>query len=557
MSSNDNIINKLLDSAEGNIKNIHDTAISQLKTKYQNLKTDNKEKIESNLSNIINYHNNLLELLRRKYSPKSKEESKKLPFTFATLTPAQKKQLQAPPLKFADLSKEEKKDLQAPPLKFADLTKEEKKALRAPPLKFSDLTKEEKKALMGPPGEPLNGLMIDTDNVRVRTKNLNPMIEKTKDGLNLYRGFDKKTDSQIILGKDLLLKNNNNNVFLANGDEVVIGNGKKLTLNGKLDKLKTTSIESDEIKLGDSKKIYLSSDSDNNYISSKDSVSELHATPKAGWKFIKNNKGRRTEVVNIKNNGDEVPETTFTSDVNVTGKTNVNDLSSSKYNLKDNSKLKKGKEMKGSMELKNGNLSLESSKGLEISDSENKVKFLGMTFDNNKGYLNILNSIFSMNDIFKVKTDSDVIHLQNKYDENIYDIPIVRDTKFKASDIKTSSVFPGAPMYNCLQGHTKSICSTSKKNGTREFVSLKLPVRKVIAHIDIYNRIDAFMDKIKDVEIVVTDNGSETFRMKLGSVSDYYHISVNAFGTLITLQQTVPNKEINLRNVRVFTRNII
>ena len=35
MSSNDKIINKLLDSAEGNIKNIHDTAISQLKTKYQ------------------------------------------------------------------------------------------------------------------------------------------------------------------------------------------------------------------------------------------------------------------------------------------------------------------------------------------------------------------------------------------------------------------------------------------------------------------------------------------------------------------------------------------
>jgi len=547
MSSNENIINKLLDSAEDNIKNIHDTAISQLKTKYQNIKTDNKEKIESNLSNIINYHNNLLELLRRKYSPKEskKGESKKLPFTFATLSPEQKKQLQAPPLKFADLTKEEKKALQAPPLKFSDLTKEQKKAISGPP------------GPPGPPGEPLNGLMIDTDNVRVRTKNLNPMIEKTKDGLNIYRGFDKVTDSQIILGKDLLLKNNNNNVFLANGDEVVIGNGKKLTLNGKLDKLKTISIESDEIKLGDSKKIYLSNDPDNNYISSKDSVSELHATPKAGWKFIKNNKGRRTEVVNIKNNGDEVPETTFSSDVNITGKTNVNDLSSSKYNLKDTTKLKKGKEMKGSMELKNGNLSLESSKGLELSDAENKVKFLGMTFDNNKGYLSILNSMFSMNDLFKIKTEPNVIHLQNKYDENIYDIPIVRDTKFKASDIKTSSVFPGAPMFNCLQGHTRSICSTSKKNGTREYVSLKLPVRKVIAHIDIYNRIDAFMDKIKDVEIIVTDNGSETFRMKLGSVSDYYHVSVNAFGTLITLQQTVPNKEINLRNIRVFTRNII
>jgi hypothetical protein len=181
-----------------------------------------------------------------------------------------------------------------------------------------------------------------------------------------------------------------------------------------------------------------------------------------------------------------------------------------------------------------------------------------MTFDNNKGLFSILNSVFNMNNIFKVKTEPDGIHLQNKYDENIFEIPIVRDTKFKASDVSVSSTYPGAPMYNCVQGHTRSICSTNKKNGVREFVTLKLPARKIIARIDIYNRVDAFMEKIKNAEVFVTDkDGNETFRTQLTSISDYYNIPVNSFGTTITIQQTVPNKEINLRNIRVFTRNLM
>jgi len=163
-----------------------------------------------------------------------------------------------------------------------------------------------------------------------------------------------------------------------------------------------------------------------------------------------------------------------------------------------------------------------------------------------------------MNNIFKIKTESDVIHLQNKYDENIFEVPIVRDTKFKASDVSVSSTYPGAPMYNCVQGHTRSICSTNKKNGVREFVTLKLPARKIISRIDIYNRVDAFMEKIKNAEVFVTDkDGNETFRTQLTSISDYYSIPVNSFGTTITIKQTVPNKEINLRNIRVFTRNLM
>ena len=137
----------------------------------------------------------------------------------------------------------------------------------------------------------------------------------------------------------------------------------------------------------------------------------------------------------------------------------MDDISSNKYNLKDSkrNKLSKGKEMKGSLALNDGKVSLEGSKGFEVSDADSKVQFLGMTFDNNKGLFSILNSVFNMNNIFKIKTESDVIHLQNKYDENIFEIPIVRDTKFKASDVSVSSTYPGAPMYNCVQGHTLSL----------------------------------------------------------------------------------------------------
>jgi len=72
MSDSDQIINKLLDSAEKNVKNIHDDAISKIKDKYKNLKDENKSNLQSKLNNIINYHETLLSELRKKYSPKKK-----------------------------------------------------------------------------------------------------------------------------------------------------------------------------------------------------------------------------------------------------------------------------------------------------------------------------------------------------------------------------------------------------------------------------------------------------------------------------------------------------
>jgi len=561
MSDTEDIINKLLDSAENNVKNIHDDAILKIKNKYKNLKDENKSNLQSKLNNIINYHETLLAELRKKYSPKKKPVVPITPIAAVAKVEKETKRI----TESVTALEKEVKSIPSTVTKLANQLKELKELKEAKniPLTFTKLTKEEKKALtgpQGPPGEPLDGLMIDTDRVRVRTKALNPLIVKKDDTLTILRGVDPKTDSQIILGQDLALKNNGNNVFLANGSEVMIGNGKKLKLDGQIDKIKATRIDADEIQLGDSKKLFLTASGDNNYISSKDNSPEFHAAPNNGWKFIKNNKGRRTEVISIKNNGDGVPETNISSDVNINGRVNIEDISSNKYNLKDSkrNKLSKGKEMKGSISLNDGKVSLEGSKGLEVSDVDSKVQFLGMTFDNNKGLFSILNSVFNMNNIFKIKTEPDVIHLQNKYDENIFEIPIVRDTKFKASDISVSSTYPGAPMYNCVQGHTRSICSTNKKNGVREFVTLKLPARKIIAHIDIYNRVDAFMEKIKNAEVYVTDkDGNETFRTQLTSISDYYHIPVNSFGTTITIQQTSPNKEINLRNIRVFTRNLM
>jgi len=572
MSDSEGIINKLLDSAEKNVKNIHDDAISKIKDKYKNLKDENKSNLQSKLNNIINYHESLLAELRKKYSPKKKPVVPVVPITpLAAVTKAAVAKVEKETKKIAENVTEltkQIKEVKSIPSTVTKLANELKKIkeMKAIPLTFAKLTKEEKKAITGPagpPGEPLDGLMIDTDRVRVRTRALNPLIVKKDDTLSILRGVDPKTDSQIILGQDLALKNNGNNVFLANGNEVMIGNGKKLKLNGQIDKIKATRIDADEIQLGDSKKLFLTASGDNNYISSKDNSPEFHAAPNNGWKFIKNNKGRRTDVISIKNNGDGVPETNISSDVNINGRVNMDDISSNKYYLKDylgnkRSKLSKGKEMKGSISLNDGKISLEGSKGLEVSDADSKVQFLGMTFDNNKGLFSILNSVFNMNNIFKIKTEPDVIHLQNKYDENIFEIPIIRDTKFKASDVSVSSTYPGAPMYNCVQGHTRSICSTNKKNGVREFVTLKLPARKIIARIDIYNRVDAFMEKIKNAEVFVTDkDGNETFRTQLTSISDYYNIPVNSFGTTITIQQTVPNKEINLRNIRVFTRNLM
>ena len=49
----------------------------------------------------------------------------------------------------------------------------------------------------------------------------------------------------------------------------------------------------------------------------------------------------------------------------------------------------------------------------------------------------------------------------------------------------------------------------------------------------------------------------ETFRTKIKTISDLYNIHVNAYGTAVTIQHNIPNTQINIRNIRIFTRNEI
>ena len=66
------------------------------------------------------------------------------------------------------------------------------------------------------------------------------------------------------------------------------------------------------------------------------------------------------------------------------------------------------------------------------------------------------------------------------------------------------------------------------------------------------------MDKIQDVEIFVTDiNNIETFRTKITSIQDFYIIPVNAYGTSVTMQHSKPNTVINIRGIRIYSRNVI
>jgi hypothetical protein len=224
-----------------------------------------------------------------------------------------------------------------------------------------------------------------------------------------------------------------------------------------------------------------------------------------------------------------------------------------KYNITD-------KISKSTLSMDNGIVKLESPKGLTISDYDTKYKFLDLSYNGKekKGIFDLQNSSFSMNQTFQVKTENNMIHLQNSYDENILDIPISRELKLKPSDITTSSTIPGASYVNCVRGHLRSVCSTNKKNGTKEFVTLTLPLRKIISNIKIYNRIDDSMSKMKGVEVGVYDiDGNETFKTVLDSISDFYNLNVNAFGKTITLRHTIPNTEIGVRNIRIFIRNLI
>ena len=164
-----------------------------------------------------------------------------------------------------------------------------------------------------------------------------------------------------------------------------------------------------------------------------------------------------------------------------------------------------------------------------------------------------------MNVLLTISSEDDGLYLRNKYREKVLYLPTIKKVNLKASGVSASSTFPGQPMSNCISGNLKkTLCSTNKSNGKREFVKFKLPERKMIDNIKLYNRLDANMDKMQDVELFVTDiKNIETFRTKITSIQDYYIIPVNAYGTSITLQHSKPNKVINIRGIRIYSRNVI
>jgi hypothetical protein len=408
------------------------------------------------------------------------------------------------------------------------------------------------KGAKGEPGAARN-LNIDTDDIHIKSKNKGTLIERTYNGLGLYSGFNKNNDPQILLGKDFVIKNKGNTIFSSDGKEMKIGGNNEIIFEGKINKLKASNIIADQINLGDNKRIFLTSSNENNYISSSNNDTEFHAHPNQGWKFIKNNRGIRQDVINIRNNQNDKPRTTITSNVKIDGKLDIDNISSNKYILTD-------KNTKLDLTNKKGVLSIESPNGLEIVDSVNKYKFFDVKYNgkDKKSQINLTDSEISINDQFVIKTSNKMINIQNKFGENIIDIPISREAKLKAKNLRVSSTKIGNSMTRCIMGHTKSTCSTDKAFGRREFVAIKLPRRKIISHIVIYNVIDNNMSKLRGAEVLVTDeNGKDTFRTVLTSVSDHYNIPVNSYGNTVTIQQLVPNTEISIRNIKVFTRNVI
>jgi len=409
----------------------------------------------------------------------------------------------------------------------------------------------------GPMGRDsqISKLQIDSNEIRIRSKDQGTLIEKTIDGLGLYSGFDKVNDSQIQLGRDLILRNKNNNVFTADGKDVTIGSGKNIMLNGLIEKVRTSVVDADKIKLGDNKKLLLTDDNENNFLTSNKFTTELHAHPNYGWKFIKNTKGKRDVVMDINNNKEAKPEITMNADIKIKGKAQIDDLYITKYNFKDD------KNKDGAISFSDGKLLFSSPQGIAINDFITKNKFLDLTFDGKKkrGLVNFLNSDVSVNNLVTISSEDDGIYVHNKYKEKVQFIPNIRKIKLNASGIVASSIYPGQPMINCTTGDVKkTLCSTNKSNGKREFVKFKLPERKLIDNIKLYNRIDANMDKIQDVEIFVTDiNNIETFRTKITSIQDFYIIPINAYGTSVTMQHSKPNTVINIRGIRIYSRNVI
>ena len=409
----------------------------------------------------------------------------------------------------------------------------------------------------GPSGKDaqFSRLTIDSNEIRIRSKDQGTLIERTNDGLGLYSGFNKVNDSQIQLGRDLILRNKNNNVFTADGKDVTIGSGKNIMLNGLIEKVRTSVVDADKIKLGDNKKLLLTDDNENNFLTSNKFTTELHAHPNYGWKFIKNTKGKRDVVMDINNNKEAKPEITMNADIKIKGKAQIDDLYITKYNFKDE------KNKDAAISFKDGQLLFNSPKGIVINDFITKNKFLDLTFDGKKkkGLIDFLNSDVSINNLVTISSEDDGIYVHNKYKEKVQFIPNIRKIKLNASGIVASSTYPGQPMINCTTGYVKkTLCSTNKSNGKREFVKFKLPERKLIDNIKLYNRIDANMDKIQDVEIFVTDiNNIETFRTKITSIQDFYIIPVNAYGTSVTMQHSKPNTVINIRGIRIYSRNVI
>ena len=389
----------------------------------------------------------------------------------------------------------------------------------------------------------LTNLVLDSDNINVRSFAKAPMITKSNAGLLLAGGLpDKNNDSNILLGKDFIIKNKNVPIFTADGREVKIGSNSKIYLDGKVEKVNAKSIEANEIKLGNDNRLYLTS---NNYITSNKNMAELHAHPNSGWKFIQNDKGIKKDILNIQNNNGGIPSMELNGSLK-TNKLESKDIHSDKLHIN-----------KAQIHHNKDGVIIDSPNGFEVKDNNNKYTYFDIKYDSNKkaSKFNFQNAILNINNSIRVTSDDNNISISNNFGEEIYKLPVTRNEIINEASIKSSSVYPGQRFDNCVNNKSK-LCSTGKKMGRREFVSFRLKNgEKLITHIDIYNRKDTSMELMKGVEILVTNNlGKETFKTKIESISDFYSIPINSIGNTITLIHTNPNTPVQIRNIKIYSR---
>ena len=399
----------------------------------------------------------------------------------------------------------------------------------------------------------LNSIVVDSDNIKIRSNAKTNLIEKTFRGLELGGGLDKNFDSYVLLGKEFVVKNKNVPIFTADGREIKIGSNSKIILDGKVDKLRARSVEPDEVRLGNNKKLILSDDK--NFITSKNMNTEFHAHPNYGWKFVKNVDGRKINVIDIKNKNNNNAEIVMNAKLKINNEVEMNKIKTSKMTITS------AKGTMADLSLMDGSLVIESPSGIEVKDSINKIKYFDIKYNKNKkeSKLNLFDTKISLNDNISISSDEDKLSITNKYNEEIFRLPIVRNEIIDEKNIRSSSVYPGFSFNNCINGKKSKLCSTDKQAGRNEFVTFKINKNTMIDHIEIINNndIDYGMEKMKGVQIIINDyKGRQTFITQIKSVSDHYNIPINAYGNSVTLSHTISNMEISLKNIKIFTRKM-